>query len=284
MQPPAGPDPQLIDARAELAAASARLRRLKRLVVKPAAAPARLDAWRALSAAFQTLGESLAAWGGAREGGGDGAARERRRLEEEGDRLEAELEELDRQQRALDDRRARAIQGLDGVAHGWKLLSREGGAAAPRRADGERALLSALSQLQRCLAACERAFDEERASGREAAEAARGWRWVREVAFPAFERRLAPVDETLLLPTLRRLVEAVDRRWPAEAEGAAPSEPAEDGLEPAADERTSAPSGKPAAADDVERVMGVWASHMEALDAALEKSLAEKVRLAEKLE
>lgn len=196
-------------ARQDLDAAAARLRRLKRSLAAPAGEGPRLERWRALRRAVEGLRDAFDHW--SPEAGGP-ALGEGADAEESSFAAEAALAELDDRQRALDDRRERALAALERAAEDRAHLRREAG--APGEPDA-RATAALLERLERLRAACERAFDEERRAQQAAAEAGRVWRGIAASAAPRLGARLEELDGSLTSATIKRLVERLDERWRA---------------------------------------------------------------------
>lgn len=205
--------PALARARQDLAAAAARLRRLKRTAAEPASEPARLQAWRALRLELDALEQLLTAFSPSpsEEPLSEELAARKSELERRGARAEERLERADALRAQADGFREEALAELDRVRRGWALLRAE--ARAEGVSPSETDLAAVLARLQAALAAGERALEEERRALEEGGAASRTWGRLVEVFFPEFEDKARSGDSLLMLPTLRRLLEDLDERW-----------------------------------------------------------------------
>jgi signal transduction histidine kinase len=205
--------PELSQARADLGEAGLRLEGLKKRLA-PAPAPTRPERWSALSRALSAAREVLAGW--TPRPASDGSAepallRESSELEARALKAESALREVEARQRELDERRDSVHAELERVHEGWRLLRAR--AAPGAEADAAGGVPALFERWYGLLAQAASALDEERAVQEQAREAEKLWRWLVDSAFPDLERRLRAADDTLTLPTLRRLLEEQDLRF-----------------------------------------------------------------------
>ena len=134
------PSEGLQAARSEIAAAAARLRRLKRELTQPSRPAARLERWRALRRTIEGLREALSGWAEIHateslDASAD-SRRRRRELEARALRAESALSEVEARAQRLDEEHARVLAEIERVHEGWRLLRED--LAPPGAAAGER--------------------------------------------------------------------------------------------------------------------------------------------------
>lgn len=212
-----GAAPGLAEARGHLREAQAKLKYLKRSFnPKPERPPGdwALD-WNRLRRRLESLIQLTGDWAPAREDAetrGDADWRRRRReMDARSLRVESALREVEEKQEALDLDRQRTLAELERVREGWRLLREEthgGPEALP-----EGTLPALISKAQGLTELWENLMSREAQTAREYERVERLWRWIYSVSLPTLEEKAVSGPEAPLLPTLRRLLEDLDRRW-----------------------------------------------------------------------